>query len=139
MSLEPLLAAPLAIQIHAFGAIIAVVLGIIQFVAPKGTLPHRTLGVLWVLIMLAVAISSIFVRPSLKPGLPITQWFSFIHIFTVMTFFGLASGVTLLMRGGPDLKRHKIPFAWMYFTGLLIAGGLAFLPGRIMHKVVFGG
>jgi uncharacterized membrane protein len=44
MSLEPLFAAPVVVQIHAFAAMAAFVLGIVQFSAPKGTLPHRTLG-----------------------------------------------------------------------------------------------
>ena len=44
MSLAPLLNAPFVIQLHAFAAMSAFVLGIVQFSAPKGTLPHRTLG-----------------------------------------------------------------------------------------------
>ena len=44
MSLEPLLAAAPVVQIHAFAAMSAFVLGVIQLAAPKGTLPHRTLG-----------------------------------------------------------------------------------------------
>ena len=40
-------AAP-AIPLHAFAAMAAFVLGIVQFAAPKGTLPHRTLGWIWV-------------------------------------------------------------------------------------------
>ena len=42
MSLAPLLNAPLAIQAHAFAAMAAFALGLVQFAAPKGTLPHRT-------------------------------------------------------------------------------------------------
>ena len=41
MSLQPLLDAPWVIQLHAFGAMFAFVLGIVQFAAPKGTLPHK--------------------------------------------------------------------------------------------------
>ena len=52
MTLAPLWAASSAIQLHAFAAMAAFVLGIIQFGAPKGTLPHRTLGWVWVLLML---------------------------------------------------------------------------------------
>ena len=42
MSLTPLLEAPGTIPLHAFVAMAAFVLGIVQFAAPKGTLPHRT-------------------------------------------------------------------------------------------------
>lgn len=139
MSLTPLLEAPWVIQVHAFAAIAAFFLGLVQFSAPKGTLPHRTLGVLWVGLMAAVVVTSIFVRPSIQPGLPISQWFGPIHIFTILTAFGLVGGVRHLARGGPNLKRHKGPFLGIFIGGLVIAGAFAFYPGRIMHEVVFGG
>ena len=139
MSLEPLLSAPWIIQVHAFGAVAAFVLGVIQFAAPKGTLPHKTTGVIWLLIIVAVTISSIFIRPALYPGLPIEKWFSPIHIFTLVTAFGVIGGVTYLVRGGPNLKKHKGPFTGIFIGGLVVAGALSFLPGRIMHQVVFGG
>ncbi len=139
MSLQPLLDAPWVIQVHAFGAMAAFVLGIVQLVAPKGTLPHKSLGSLWVLIMMVVAVSSIFVLPSQRPGLPITQWFTPIHLFTVLTFYGLAQGLYLLARGGGALKYHARPFIGLFIGALVIAGLFAFLPGRIMHEVAFGG
>ena len=58
MSLAPLLDAAPAIPLHAFAAMAAFALGAVQLVAPKGTLPHRTLGWIWVGLMALVAISS---------------------------------------------------------------------------------
>ena len=43
MTLVPLLAAPLVIVVHAFAAMAAFALGLVQLLAPKGTLPHRRL------------------------------------------------------------------------------------------------
>ena len=54
MSLAPLLNAAPAIPLHAFAAMAAFALGIVQFAAPKGTLPHRTLGWIWVVLMAVV-------------------------------------------------------------------------------------
>ena len=139
MSLGPLLAAPWVIQMHAIAAIAAFFLGAIQLAAPKGTLPHKTIGVVWIALMTLIAISSIFVRPALEPGLPVTKWFSLIHIFTVMTIFGVISGVSILLKGGKGLKHHSRPFMGIFIGGLVIAGAFAFLPGRIMHQVMFGG
>ena len=139
MSLEPLLSAPWVIQLHAATAMAAFFLGVIQLTAPKGTLPHRTLGMVFIVLMAVVAVSSIFIRPSLYPELPIWRWFGPIHIFTGITIFGLVQGVYFLMRGGPALKFHARPFIGMFIGGLVIAGALAFLPGRIMGQVVFGG
>jgi uncharacterized membrane protein len=139
MSLDPLLQASLVVQVHAFGAIAAFVLGLIQIMAPKGTLPHKTIGVVWIGIMVVVAASSAFIlRPSTE-GAPYWERLSFIHLFIPITAIGLVSGLRLLLRGGPAMKRHSWPFISVFIGGLVVAGALAFLPGRIMHEVVFGG
>lgn len=62
MSFEPLLAATLPIQFHAFAAMGAFALGLVQFATPKGTLPHRTAGWVWVTLMLIVAASSFWIH-----------------------------------------------------------------------------
>jgi uncharacterized membrane protein len=139
MSFDPLLEAPPIIQIHAFGAMAAFVLGLVQIIAPKGTLPHKTLGVLWIAVMIVVAASSAFILRPAPPGTPYWERLSFIHLFIPITAFGLVSGIRLLLRGGPALKRHSWPFISVFAGGLIIAGVLAFLPGRIMHEVMFGG
>ena len=33
-------------------------MGLVEFAAPKGTLPHRTIGFIWVALMAVIAISS---------------------------------------------------------------------------------
>ncbi|MGE0719502.1 MAG: hypothetical protein AB7P02_28935, partial [Alphaproteobacteria bacterium] len=62
MTLAPLNAAPLVIQLHAWAAMGAFALGLVQLVAPKGTLPHRTLGWIWVVLMAVVAVSAFFIH-----------------------------------------------------------------------------
>ncbi|MEO1136446.1 MAG: DUF2306 domain-containing protein [Pseudomonadota bacterium] len=138
MSLQPLLEASWVIQLHAFAAFAAFVLGLVQLAAPKGTLPHRSLGFVWVVLMAAVTISSIFIRPSQTTGLPISQWFGWIHVFTIITAYGLIGGIIILVKGGPSLKKHKGPFIGIFFGGIIVAGAFSFMPGRIMHDVLFG-
>jgi uncharacterized membrane protein len=48
MTLDPLRAASLLIQIHTFAALSAFALGIFQLAAPKGTTRHRITGWIWV-------------------------------------------------------------------------------------------
>src|ERR1700688_3836407 len=62
MSLAPLLNAAPAIPLHAFAAMTAFVLGAVQLAAPKGTLPHRTLGWIWVGLMLVISASSFLIH-----------------------------------------------------------------------------
>ena len=37
-----------------------------------------------------------------------------------------------------NIKRHRNAMIGLYVGGLLIAGALTFLLGRIMHRVFFG-
>jgi len=138
MTLDPLLEAPLVVQIHAFGAMAGLALGIVQLAAPKGTLPHKTLGLVWIAIMAAVGISSAFIQHPVQPGDPFWKRFSPIHVFTLLTAYSLLQGGRLLLRGGPGLKFHSRPFIGLFIGGLVVAGALAFLPGRIMNEVAFG-
>ena len=55
VTLAPLLSASPAIKLHAFAAMAAFALGVVQLSAPKGTLPHRAIGWLWVMLMLVAS------------------------------------------------------------------------------------
>lgn len=135
---EPLTSAPWIVQLHAFSAIAAFALGLVQFAGPKGTLAHKTLGAIWIVLMTTISITGIFINPALHGfDLPLAQWFSWIHVFVPITLYGVIQGAYFLIRGGPGLRRHAGPFVGIFIGGLIVAGGFAFLPGRIMHQVVF--
>lgn len=131
MTLAPLLAAAPAIQVHAFAAMAAFALGIVQLAAPKGTLPHRTLGWIWVALMAVVAVSSAFVHT-------IRLWgpFSPIHLLSILTLAVLPVAVWRAHRH--DVLHHRNAMLALFFGALVIAGLFTFVPGRIMHTVAFG-
>lgn len=131
MSPAPLLNAPLVIQLHTFAAISALVLGIVQIASPKGTLPHRTLGWLWVALMATVALSSFWIHKSRLIGL----W-SPIHLLSIFSLIMLPLGVWYARRH--QVKGHRITMISIFTGGLVIAGLFTFVPGRIMHAVAFG-
>jgi uncharacterized membrane protein len=132
MSLAPLLDASLAIQIHAFAAIAAFALGIVQLAAPKGTLPHRTLGWVWVGLMTIVAVSAFWIHEIRLWGI----W-SPIHILSIVTLIGLPYAVWSAPR--LNVIGHKSAMISLFAGALVIAGAFTFLPDRIMYEVVFGG
>lgn len=131
MSLAPLLHASVAIQLHAFAAFAAFGLGVIQFAAPKGTLPHRTIGWIWVALLAAIAVSSFWIH-----SIRLIGPFSPIHLLSLYVLAMLPLAVLAAHRH--DVRRHKRAMASMFFGALLIAGAFTLLPGRIMHAVVFG-
>src|SRR3954451_8073389 len=88
MSLAPLPHAPPAVPLQAFAAMAAFVLGLVQFAAPKGTLPHRTIGWIWVALMAVVAASSFWIHQIRLVG-P----FSPIHLLSIFTLVMLPLAV----------------------------------------------
>ena len=131
MSLAPLLDAAPAIPIHAFAAMSAFVLGIVQFAAPKGTLPHRALGWIWVGLMAMVAVSSFWIHEIRLWG----PW-SPIHLLSIFTPIMLVLAVWYARRH--NVRGHKITMILIFGGALVIAGLFTFVPGRAMHAVVFG-
>jgi uncharacterized membrane protein len=131
MSLQPLLDAAPAIQVHAFAAMAAFALGIVQLSAPKGTLPHRTLGYIWVALMVVVAGTSFWIHD-------IRMWgpWSAIHLLSIFTLVTLPLAVLHARRH--RVIAHRNAMISMFAGALLIAGAFTFLPGRIMHAVAFG-
>ena len=132
MDLAPLTNATVAIQLHAYAALGAFALGIVQLAAPKGTIPHRTLGYLWVALMLAVALSAFWIHEIRLWG----PW-SPIHLLAIFTLVMLPFAV--YSARSHDVRRHQRAMLGLFFGALIIAGAFTLVPGRIMHKVVFGG
>ena len=130
MSLAPLLDAAPAIPVHAFAAMAAFVLGVIQFAAPKGTLPHRTsAGSGWP--DAGVAVSSFWIHQIRLWG----PW-SPIHLLSIFTLVMLPLGVWRAHRH--RVADHRRIMIVIFSGALVIAGLFTLLPGRIMHAVVFG-
>lgn len=128
MNVESFLSAPWHIQLHAVSAISALGLGAVQLAAPKGVLPHRMLGYVWVALMAITAVTAIFIQTG--------GAFSWIHVFVPIV---LVSIVDLSFRARRGFTGAHMRTALMLFFGaLLIPGAFAFMPGRLMHQVAFG-
>jgi uncharacterized membrane protein len=131
MSFAPLLDAAPAIPVHAFAAMAAFALGLVQFALPKGTLPHRTVGWIWVALMAAVAVSSFWIHQIRLVG-P----FSPIHLLSILTLVMLPLAVWRAHTH--KVAAHRRAMIALFAGALLIAGLFTLLPGRIMHAVLFG-
>ncbi|MEO1324131.1 MAG: DUF2306 domain-containing protein [Pseudomonadota bacterium] len=126
-SIEPLLAASIAIQIHVGGALTALVIGMFLLAAPKGMRFHRTLGWTWVFAMAVTAGSSFFIT-----GLMGTSY-SPIHALSAWTLIGLPFGIAAIRLR--DIRQHRHTMTGMFVGGLIIAGLFSFLPGRLMWSI----
>ena len=131
MTLTPLLSASTAIQFHAFAAVAAFGLGMVQLAAPKGTLPHRTIGWIWVALMVVVSVSAFFVHQIRLWG----PW-SPIHLLAVFTLAVLP--IAVWFAHSHAVRGHRNAMVTLFVGALVIAGVFTLLPGRIMHAVVLG-
>ena len=132
MDFAPFLELPLVIKIHAICATLAIFLGPFAILRKRRDRLHKTAGYFWVLTMLAVAISAIFI-PSF--GFAIIGPFGPIHLFVVLTLVSLWKGMGAVFRG--DITAHREWMSGLYWQGLLVAGLVNFLPGRMTNRSLF--
>jgi uncharacterized membrane protein len=87
VNLTPLTNAPLPIQLHAYAAMAAFALGVVQLAGVKGTTRHRALGYTWAGLMLFVAASSFWIHDLRVWG----PW-SPIHLLSIFTLIMVPIG-----------------------------------------------
>lgn len=131
MQLTPLIA------IHISAAIGALVLGPIALWARKGARQrprlHRAFGYAWVTLMLAAAISAIFIRDY---GLPNIGGYTPIHLLVPITFLSLSGSFWFLAHGNID--GHRKTMQSLYIGACVVAGGFTLLPSRYLGQLVLG-
>lgn len=131
MSLEPLITAPLPIQLHAFAALAALVLGGFQLLRPKGSEVHRATGYIWAALMLLIAVSGLFIHEVRMIG-P----FSPVHLLSLIILVTVPLAVYRARQG--NIEGHRRAMLNIYWIALIGAGIFTMLPGRIMGQVLFG-
>jgi uncharacterized membrane protein len=131
LSVAPLLASPLAIQVHVFAALAAFIIGCVQMLGRKGVTTHRVLGWSWVILMLIVAASSFWIVDfrNLKPT-------ALILALSALVLVQVPLGVRAAR--AHQVEAHRKTMQGLFLGALLIAGVFTLLPGRLMHQVLFG-
>jgi uncharacterized membrane protein len=135
MTLEPILSAPTAIQIHLATVIPAFAIGTWQiFFSTKGARTHRVLGYTYLVLMSITAVAALFIQEVMRDG---PFWgFSPIHLLVPLTLFAVVGAI----RGARtrNIRMHRFAMVSLYVGGILIAGAFTFIPGRLMYRVFFG-
>ncbi|WP_347332888.1 DUF2306 domain-containing protein [Marinimicrobium locisalis] len=121
----------MALAIHLFAALGALLAGASQLVSPKGTKLHKVVGWFWMGAMVTVAVSSFWLT-----GLMDVIWgYSPIHILSLWTLFCVAASLYFVKTG--NIRRHR-GFAVGAFIGVVGAGLGTLLPGRLVGQWLFG-
>lgn len=122
--------APVAVQIHLISALEALALGPFVLYRRRRDRLHKIMGYVWATNMLITALSSFFILETRVMG-P----FSPIHLLSLWTLFNLRASITAVRQG--RLDAHRKIMAWLYWGGLVTAGILSFIPGRLMSQTLF--
>lgn len=132
MNIQPLLDAPLAVQVHVLTVVPAAVLGAYVLGTRKGTPRHKLLGRIWLTLMVVTAFSTFFIHT-------IRMWgdFSPIHLLSILVI--VSSGLAISHARKGNIRAHKSMLINIYIGGIFGAGVFTFWPGRLMNRVFLGG
>lgn len=130
MNYAPIMAAGPAVHVHLATTLAALLLGIVMLTRRKGTLSHRQLGWIWVVLMMAAAASSFWIT-GLRDG------FSPIHILSVVVLVSLPWAIHAIRRG--RVQSHRWTMISVFAGGLVVAGLFTLLPHRLLGQLLFGG
>ena len=118
---------PVPLLIHISSALAALVLGALLISRRlKGDRVHRIAGWTWVILMLAVAISSLWI--------PKFMHLSWIHVFTLVTLVSLPLGVYRARTH--QVRAHRGTMVGLFTGGLVIAGLFTLIPGRLLGNAL---
>jgi uncharacterized membrane protein len=129
MNFAPLLAAPPAIHVHLAATLAALALGMAMLVRRKGTVWHKRLGWLWVLLMLTAAVSSFWITG-------VSGSFSPIHALSLLVLILVPAAVIAIRRG--KVATHRKAMISLFIGALIIPGLFTLLPARLLGGLVFG-
>jgi uncharacterized membrane protein len=118
------------IKIHLAAALFALAIGGVILLRPKGRGLHKALGWSWVAAMATTAVSSLFIT-GLNGG-----FYSFVHLLSGWTIVALPMAIFAIRKR--NVVAHRRAMTGMFVGGLIVAGALAFLPGRFMFEFFFG-
>lgn len=130
MTFEPMLSAGPAIQIHAAAALGAFAVGAVQLYGRKGGVRHRTLGWLWVGLMVFTAASSFWIHE-----IRLVSIWSPIHLLSILVLIQLPLAILAIRRR--NVSAHKRIMIGMFTGALVLAGLFTLLPGRVIGRMIF--
>ena len=120
--------------LHLGTVVPAFLLGTYLLLNQKGTDKHRLLGKIYMLLMLFTAVITLFMPA--KIGVTFLNHFGFIHLFSFLVLYSVPLAYLAIKK--KDIKQHRSAMLGVYCGGILIAGGFAFAPDRLLHGWIFG-
>lgn len=120
--------------LHLATVLPAFVIGVFQLLGRKGSARHKLLGKLYMILMLATAFITL-AMPA-RVGTRFLRHFGIIHAFSFLALVSVPFAYVAARRG--NIRAHRFSMIWLFIGGILIAGSVAFGPGRMLNEWLFG-
>lgn len=111
----------------------AFTIGTFLLFSHKGTPPHKMFGRTYLILMLATGVITLFM--SAKVGPVFLGHFGFIHLLSLLIFYSVPAAYIAARHG--NIMVHRANMIGLYVGGIVIAGTFAFIPGRMLHELLF--
>jgi uncharacterized membrane protein len=122
-----LLQAPLATRLHLAAGALAVLTGVFQLLARKGTMRHRVVGYAWAVVMVVLCASALRIR----------EGSGMLEALAVVVMVLLARAVWLARRH--RVAEHAHLMRVLVLGATLAVGLFTALPGRVSWNMFFSG
>jgi len=120
-------------KLHLITILPAFLLGTFLLIRRKGTPNHRLLGKIYMVLMLITAVITLLMPAAVGPR--VFNHFGFIHLLSILVFYSVPTAYISIKNN--DIQRHRSAMTGLYVGGILVAGALAFMPGRMLHDWLF--
>jgi len=119
---------------HLVTVVPCIFLGAYLLLDKKGGVTHRTLGKIYMVLMVITAIISLFMEARVGPTF--LNHFGYIHLFCFLVLWTVPTALLAIKKG--NIKSHQRKMVLLYLGAILIAGSFTFAPGRYLHELFFG-
>ncbi len=120
--------------VHLVTVVPCIFLGAYGLLAKKGTPIHRTLGKVYMILMLFTALITLWMPADV--GGRFLNHFGWIHLFSFLTIWTVPTAYLAVKKG--KIKSHQRKMVLLYIGAIGIAGGFTLAPGRFLHEFFFG-
>lgn len=124
------------VLIHLSAALGAVALGPVALWARKGATQrprlHRAFGYAWVTLMLATALSAVFIRDTRLPNI---GGYTPVHLLVPVVLVSLVGAFWTLAHG--NIRGHSRVMQLLYLLACIVTGAFTLLPQRYLGQLVW--
>lgn len=120
--------------LHLITVVPCVFLGTVLILIRKGTSIHKSMGRIYMILMLITAFITLFIPAQVGPQ--VVGHFGWVHSFSFLTLYTVPTAYVAIRKG--NMRSHQRKMILLYVGAILIAGGFTLAPGRYLHGVFFG-